>query len=88
MPLRPGFSLIGEMIDNGKITQASGAVERASILLILGAAINSTLCRYMVKYYTGDKMILINTHETPGDEIANYRAYGNIEEIFSQVMDF
>ena len=42
----------------------------------------------MVKYYTGDKMILINTHETPGDEIANYRAYGNIEEIFSQVMDF
>lgn len=86
--LRPGFSLFGEMIDNGKISQASNAVERARILLIIGDAINSPLCRYMVKYYEGDKMILLNTHETPGDEVANYRAYGNLSEMFSKIMDF
>ena len=86
--LRPGFSLMGEMIDNGKISQASSAVEHARILLIIGAAINSSLCRYMVKYYQGDKMILLNTKETPGDEIANYRAYGNLSEKFSQIMSF
>ena len=86
--LRPGFSLLGEMIDNGKITQACNAVERARILLIVGAAINSSLCRYMVKYYHGDKMILLNTHETPGDEIVNCRAYGNLSEMFSQIMSF
>lgn len=88
VPLRPGFSLLGEMIDNGKITQASCAVDRAKILLILGAPINSPLCRYMVKYYNGDKMILLNREESPGDEVANYRAYGNVGEMFSKVMDF
>lgn len=88
VPLRPGFSLLGEMIDNGKITQASFAVERANILLILGSAINSTLCRYMVKYYKGDKMILLNKEESLGDHISNYRAYGNVGEMFGYIMDF
>ena len=88
VPLRPGFSLMGETIDNGKISRASRAVEEADILLILGASINSPLCRYMVKYYTGDRMILINNEEKPGDDVANFRAYGNITEIFNQAMDF
>ena len=86
--LRPGFSLLGEMIDNGKITQASFAVERAGILLILGAPVNSPLCHYMVNYYRGNRMILLNRYESVGDDRANYRAYGNLGEMFSQIMDF
>ena len=86
--LRPGFALKGEMIDNGKISRASNAVENASILLVIGAGINSTLCRYMVKYYKGDKLLLLNDKERVGDDRANYRAYGNIREMFAQVMDF
>ena len=88
IPLRPGFSLLGEVLDNGKISRASNAVENASILLVIGAGINSPLCRYMVKYYKGDKLILLNDKERIGDERANYRAYGNIREMFAQVMDF
>lgn len=88
IPLRPGFSLLGEMLDNGKISKASNAVENANILLVLGASINSTLCRYMVKYYNGDKLLLLNDKEKVGDECANYRAYGNIREMFAKVMDF
>ena len=76
------------MLDNGKISKASNAVENANILLVLGASINSTLCRYMVKYYNGDKLLLLNDKEKVGDECANYRAYGNIREMFAKVMDF
>lgn len=86
--LRPGFSLLGEMIDNGKITQAGFAVERAGILLILGASVNSPLCRYIIKYYHGDRIILLNRYETVGDDAANYRAYGNLSEMFGYIMDF
>lgn len=86
--LRPGFALKGEVIDNGKISRASNAVENASILLVIGAGINSTLCRYMVKYYKGDKLLLLNDEEKVGDDRANYRAYGNIREMFAKVMDF
>jgi len=88
IPLRPGFSLLGEMIDNGKITQASCAVERARILLVLGAPLRSSLCRYIVKYYNGDKIILVNKEEAPGDDLADYRVYGNVGELFGYIMDF
>ena len=88
IPLRPGFTLVGEMLDNGKISRASTIVENADILLVLGAGINSTLCRYMVKYYQGDKLLLLNDIEKVGDDRADYRAYGNLRDMFAQVMDF
>lgn len=88
VPLRPGFTLLGEMIDNGKITQASCAVERANILIVLGASVRSPLCRYIIKYYNGDKVILINKEEAPGDDRADYRVYGNVSEMFHYITDF
>lgn len=86
--LRPGFPLRGEMVDNGKMSKACDAVENADILIIVGAPVNSMLCRYMVKYYKGNKMILINTEETPGDERADYSVYGNLSDIFEKIMDY
>lgn len=86
--LRPGFSLLGEMIDNGKITKASNAVEGADVLLIAGAPLNSPLCHHLIRYYNGNRMILLNIKETTGDELADYRAYGNLSEMFSYITDF
>lgn len=87
LPLRPGFTLMGEMVDNGKMTAACNAVEQADVLLIVGAGINSPLCTHLIKYYTGDKMLLLNTQENVGDERANHRAYGKINEMAAYVMD-
>lgn len=87
VPLRPGFTLIGEMVDNGKMTKASDAVEKADILLIVGASVNSPLCRHLIKYYKGKKMMLVNTHETVGDERADYRVYGNLRDLFAKITD-
>lgn len=87
VPLRPGFTLLGEMVDNGKMTEASNAVEDANVLLIVGASLNSALCHHLIKYYTGNKMILLNTKETVGDERADYRAYGNLSEMFAYITD-
>ncbi len=88
VPLRPGFTLLGEMIDNGRLTQASNAVEGADILLVLGTSLNSGFGRCMSQYYTGDRLILINDREKPGDEKANHRVYGDINDIFAKIMDF
>lgn len=85
IPLRPGFTLFGEMVDNGKMTQASNAVEDADVLLIVGAGLNSALCRHLIKYYTGKKMILLNTKKSMGDEKADYRAYGNLSEMLTYI---
>ena len=39
--LRPGFSLYGEMIDNGRLTKAYNATEYANVLLVVGTSLNS-----------------------------------------------
>lgn len=87
MPLRPGFTLLGELVDNGKMSAACNAVEDADVLLIVGASPNSPLCTHLIKYYSGNKMLLINNHENVGDERANYRAYGNLNELVTYVTD-
>ncbi|MCH5268769.1 MAG: NAD-dependent deacetylase [Lachnospiraceae bacterium] len=87
VPLRPGFTLLGEMVDNGKMSKASDAVENADVLLVVGSSLTSPLCQHLIKYYKGNKMLLINDQETVGDERADYRAYGNLSELFSYVTD-
>lgn len=83
--LRPGFSLYGEMIDNGRLTKAYNATEYANVLLVVGTSLNSQTWANMLRYYEGDKLILINTEEACGDERANYRIYGNLSEIFKYI---
>lgn len=87
IPLRPGFTLIGEMVDNGKMTKASNAVENADVLLIVGAGLNSTLCRHLLKYYSGNKMIVLNVRESVGDDRADYQAYGNLSEMMTAITE-
>lgn len=83
--LRPGFSLYGEMIDNGRLTKAYNATEYANVLLVVGTSLNSQTWANMLRYYEGDKLILINTEEARSDERANYRIYGNLSEIFKYI---
>ena len=75
------------MIDNGRLTKASNAIEYANVLLVAGVSLNSLTWANMLRYYEGDKLVLINTEEKSGDERANYRAYGNLSEIFEYITD-
>ena len=85
--LRPGFSFFGEMIDNGRLTKACNAVENADVLLVVGMALSSHTWASTLRYYEGDKLVLISNEEHPGDEKANYRMYGNLSEIFTYLAD-
>ncbi len=86
--LRPGFSLFGEMLDNARLTKACNAIEYANVLLVVGTHLNSLTWQSMLRYYSGDKLVLINTKENVGDERANFRAYGNISKIFGYITDY
>lgn len=87
MILRPGFSFFGEMIDNGRLTKACNAVENADVLLVVGTGLASHTWATTIRYYEGEKLVLINNKEHLGDEKANYRIYGNLSEIFTYLAD-
>jgi NAD-dependent deacetylase len=88
IPVRLGVTLIGERVDNGKVTDACNIAEEADVLLAIGASVRDPMCEYLERYYTGKKLILINTEEKHGDERADYRLYGNISELVSYVTGY
>ena len=63
-----GLCLFGEMIDNGRMTRAAQEVEKADVLIVLGANLTSPLCGQMIQYFTGSNLILVNDTEHYSDQ--------------------
>ena len=83
--LRPQVCLFGEMIDNGIMTRAAGEVEKADVLLVLGASLNSPLCSQMLQYYSGTNLILVTGSEHYADQRADFVVYGRCDEFLERL---
>lgn len=83
--VRPDVVLDGEMIPNRLITEAANAVERADVLLILGATMKATLTQNCINYFDGNKIILINEEENYSDSSADLVFHGKPNEILPKI---
>ena len=84
--LRPDLALYGEELNNTRISKAAEFVEKADVLLVLGASLNSYLTKHLLKYYSGNKLIMINDKSCINDDKADYVVYGRCSEILPQIM--
>lgn len=84
--LRPDVCLFGEMIDNGRMTEAAREVEKADVLVVLGASLASPLCGQMLQYYTGSNLILVNDTEHYSDQRADIIIYGRSDRFLSDIL--
>lgn len=84
--LRPGFALFGETIDNGKISKAAENVLKADTIMVIGASLEGYLSKYMLQYYEGNQLILINDEKDVSDSNANYVLYGKCKDILPQII--
>lgn len=84
-------SLFGEMVDNRIMTRAAEEVQRADVLLVLGTNLKSYLCTQLVKYYDGDKLVLVNAVPHFSDRLAdisiNDRVDNTLEKILKELGD-
>jgi len=75
VPVRPKVLLFGEQVDNQIMTAAVEEISKAEVLLLLGTTINSGLCERYVKYFEGEKLIIINRQshflDTKADLVLN-----------------
>ena len=88
IPIRPGFILLGERVDNGKVSEVCDIVESSDVLLVLGSAVRDPICQHFERYYKGNKFILVNTEEKLGDTRADYRLYGCLSEIVPYITGY
>ena len=90
-PVRPNVCLFGEMVDNRIMTRAAEEVQRADVLLVLGTNLKSYLCTQLVKYYDGDKLVLVNAVPHFSDRLAdisiNDRVDNTLEKILKELGD-
>ena len=85
--IRPQVCLFGEMIDNGIMTKAAEEVEKADVLLVLGASLNSPLCSQLLQYYTGTNLILVTGSEHYTDQRADFVLYGRCDDFLERLSD-
>ena len=84
--IRPKICLFGEMIDNSLMTRAAEEVEKAEILLVLGANLTTPLCSQMLQYYTGASLILVTESEHYSDQRADIIVYGRCDDFLERLV--
>lgn len=84
--VRPRICLFGEMIDNGVMTKAAEEVEKADVLLVLGANLTMPLCSQMLQYYTGTNLILVTESEHYSDQRADIIVRGRCDDFLERLV--
>lgn len=84
IPIHPGVVLKGEMLSNYSMTRAAEIVSRADTLLIIGTNMNSPLIT-MLRYFSGDKVALVNSEPHFADRRADCVCIGDFAEILPKV---
>lgn len=81
--IRPQVCLFGEMINNAVMTRAAVEVEKADVLLVLGANLTTSLCSQLLQYYSGPNLILVTDTEHYSDQRADIIIYGRSDEFLA-----
>lgn len=84
--IRPHVCLFGEMIDNGLMTRAAEEVEKADVLLVLGASLASPLCSRLLQYFRGTELILVTEKEHYSNERADIVISGRSDEFLCSMV--
>ena len=84
--VRPQVCLFGEMIDNGVMTRAAEEVEKADVLMVLGASLNTPLCSQLLQYYSGSMLILVTKKEHYSDQRADIIIHGRCDRFLRGIV--
>ena len=79
--IRPGVSMVGEIVDNRLISKAAEEVRRADTLLVLGSTLKASLTNTFLRYFEGKELVLINDKEHFADSKADLVIHANPVEV-------
>lgn len=83
--IRPDVVLYEESLDQGVIAGAVKALSDCDMLIIGGTSLVVYPAAGLIRYYHGDRLVLINRDPTPADSRANLVIHEKIGEVFSQI---
>lgn len=83
--VKPDVVLYEEPLDEKTLTDAVRAISRADLLIVGGTSLTVYPAAGLLRYYGGDRLVLINRDETPYDNEASLVLHESLGEVFSRL---
>lgn len=83
--IKPDVVLYEEQLNDDTVSHAIKAIENADILIVGGTSLAVYPAAGLIRYYHGNKLVLLNKTATPYDTEADLVIHGRIGEIFSEI---
>ena len=83
--VKPDVVLYEEGLDQDTIEKSVMAIRSADLMIVAGTSLTVYPAAGLIRYYRGNRLVLINRDETPFDDEANLVLHENLGEVFSQL---
>ena len=83
--IRPDIVLYEEPLDENVMDSAIRYIRSADVLIIGGTSLNVYPAAGLIRYYRGNKLVLVNLSETPYDSYADLVIHEKIGDVFSRI---
>lgn len=84
--VKPDVVLYEESLEDNTVMGAVKAISQADVLIVAGTSLTVYPAAGMIRYYTGDKLVLINRDETPMDNLANLIFHESVGELLGKIV--
>lgn len=86
VPIHPGVTLLGEMVEIGLTTKAADEVSKADTLLLVGTNMWTETVRQFIRYFHGRTVVLIHDGHHFADKDADFFLSGTAAEILPETV--
>lgn len=83
--IKPDVVLYEEALDDDTVTGAVHAIANADTLIIGGTSLNVYPASGLIRYFSGENLVIINMSPTPTDNNADLLIHDKIGEVFSHI---
>ena len=83
--IRPDVVLYGEMLDDDVMNAAISDIRRADMLIVAGTSLIVYPAAGLIRYFRGDKLVIINKTETYADDDCSLVIRDPVGEVFSKI---
>ena len=83
--IKPDVVLYEEGLDDTVVSKAIYAISKAEMLIVGGTSLSVYPAAGFIRYYRGNKMVIINKAATPYDKEADLLIQTGLGEVFSQI---
>ena len=83
--VKPDVVLYEESLDQTTIEKSVMAIANADMLIVAGTSLTVYPAAGLIRYYQGNRLVLINRDQTPYDNIADLVLHESLGQVFSRL---